>query len=105
MTSRKIINRLFYKDRKKQNKSINILSTVYIQEILIFGPFFLKKKLFFHNSLIFIDKIDESFLHLARSKVIHVKCYNFLVDAKVAQLVEQLICNQLVIGSIPIFGS
>ena len=49
----------------------------------------------------FVDKRGEILLNLAHSYVRQQK----IGYAKVAQLVEQLICNQPVVGSIPIFGS
>jgi hypothetical protein len=64
--------RPFCKDRKKDYKCVNILSTLYLQEIQVLIRIFKENMFFFDNILIFIDKSNESFLHLARSNVILV---------------------------------
>ena len=59
-----------------------------------------KSQIFLRKCLIFIDKTHQILLNLAHSIIFR----GTRVRAKVAQLVEQLICNQPVVGSIPIFG-
>ena len=60
-----------------------------------------KTQIFLRKCLISIDKAPLILLNLVHSIIFR----GTRVRAKVAQLVEQLICNQPVVGSIPIFGS